>query len=600
MLILLLFLTADTLNVITAAKTQPFKENARIGVVGAGPSGIHMASELNKLGYKPTILEKTSRIGGKSLTLYRDVNTNAPCVQNADPFTGIVDTEHCISHEMGTCFLHNGYGAVRDLIEEYHLTPEVSPEGRAMFSSYAEDQFHSQEMGDFITSSIEAQIEAGLIKIPWWVPKFSSTLTVMNALLASVEKYNSLHAELVGDVEFSMPNEPSPEKFARMDMTFEEFLVSNDMIALNAFLSFAHAAQGYGYVSSIPAFYGLWWVSPELLNGYIQMSMHQQIEEICSWSSDNWFMKEFVRQITKMFVGGDAAQVYRTTTMLPEGYGKIWPKIASHHDLDIRFDADIVSIDRQLGDPSAPVIVTLADDQVLEFDFLIYTAPHAHSNKIVKDLHKEETEIFDSLESYVLATTLYTSDSVDHYSISDHNAPIMYNVDKMSNVENDGQWYADRNDMSIFGNSKKDKEQMRVGYQFFEEPCAADSTLCDSDRFPKTAEDGFEEVSAKVLEMFEEEMANQKVDNASVQQQFAWPYFHHFPSSSVSNVWRLYEMQGSRKTMWIGASASFESVHDVINYNLQILDRFGLKVKGGETSGLRGSGKSEGTQVVKK
>ena len=119
-------------------------------------------------------------------------------------------------------------------------------------------------------------------------------------------------------------------------------------------------------------------------------------------------------------------------------------------------------------------------------------------------------------------------------------------------------------------------------------------------RFPKTAEDGFEEVSAKVLEMFEEEMANQKVDNASVQQQFAWPYFHHFPSSSVSNVWRLYEMQGSRKTMWIGASASFESVHDVINYNLQILDRFGLKVKGGETSGLRGSGKSEGTQVVKK
>ena len=69
------------------------------------------------------------------------------------------------------------------------------------------------------------------------------------------------------------------------------------MVALSAFLSFAHAAQGYGYISSIPAFYGLWWVSPELLNGYIQMSMHQQIEEICSWSSDNWFMKEFVRQV---------------------------------------------------------------------------------------------------------------------------------------------------------------------------------------------------------------------------------------------------------------------------------------------------------------
>ena len=58
--------------------------------------------------------------------------------------------------------------------------------------------------------------------MPWWVPKFSSTIVVMNALLDSVKTYNKLHAELIGDVEFSMPNEPSPEKFAKMDMTFEE------------------------------------------------------------------------------------------------------------------------------------------------------------------------------------------------------------------------------------------------------------------------------------------------------------------------------------------------------------------------------------------
>ena len=113
---------------------------------------MHMAAQLQKFGYKPTIFEKTSRLGGKSLTLYRDVNTNEPCVQETDSFTGITDTESCIAHEMGTCFLHNGYGAVRDLIAEYNLTPEISPEGRAMFSEYAEDELHSQEMGDFITS----------------------------------------------------------------------------------------------------------------------------------------------------------------------------------------------------------------------------------------------------------------------------------------------------------------------------------------------------------------------------------------------------------------------------------------------------------------
>ena len=445
-------------------------------------------------------------------------------------------------------------------------------------------------MGDFITSSVEAQIAAGLIEIPWWVPKFSSTLVVMNALLSSVEKYNSLHAELVGDVEFSMPNKPSDENLARMDMTFEEFLLTNDMVALSAFLSFAHAAQGYGYISSIPAFYGLWWVSPELLNGYIQMSMHQQIEEICAWSSDNWLMKEFVRQITKMFVGGDAAQVYRTTTMLPEGYGKIWPTIAAHHDLDIRYNTNIASIDRQLDDDEAPVLISLADDTVLEFDFLIYTAAHAHAYKIVGDLVEDETAIFESLESYVLATTIYTSDAVEHYSTSDRDAPIMYNVDKMASVANDGEWYADRNDMSVLGHRKSNKNQMRVGYQFFEEPCAGDVVMCDSDRVVLSAEEGFPEQSEQVLAKFMDEMDKQQVGNVQVEQQFAWPYFHHFPAGSTENVWKLFEMQGERKTMWLGASASFESVHDVLNYNLQIMDKFEFEEEKEELGGsLRGA-----------
>ncbi len=39
----------------------------RIGIVGAGPSGIHMAYELKQRGFKNVrILEKSNRIGGKS------------------------------------------------------------------------------------------------------------------------------------------------------------------------------------------------------------------------------------------------------------------------------------------------------------------------------------------------------------------------------------------------------------------------------------------------------------------------------------------------------------------------------------------------------
>ena len=102
--------------------------------------------------------------GGKSLTLYRDVNTGQPCTQTKDDRTEIVDTQTCVAHEMGTCFLHNGYHVVRDLVSELYLAPEVAPEGRAMYSSFAEDKFHTQEMGDFITSSIIAG-KSGLLAV---------------------------------------------------------------------------------------------------------------------------------------------------------------------------------------------------------------------------------------------------------------------------------------------------------------------------------------------------------------------------------------------------------------------------------------------------
>ena len=161
------------------------------------------------------------------------------------------------------------------------------------------------------------------------------------------------------------------------------------------------------------------------------------------------------------------------------------------------------------------MIVSLSTGEKLEFDFLIYTAPHAHSNKIVVDLSPPESAIFDSLSSYVLSTTIYTSDSVPHYS-SDRGSPIMYNVDKMSGAPNDGEWYADRNDMEIFGNTKKDVKQMRVGYQFFEDPCAADKALCDSDRIVVSEEVGFEVQAEEVRNKFMEEMERMKVDNVQV------------------------------------------------------------------------------------
>jgi hypothetical protein len=553
-------------------------------VVGAGPAGIHLASRLKKLGYgKVTLLERTERVGGKSYTIYKDLN-GQNCEQKRDEITGIVNTETCIAFEMGTCFLHNGYHTIRDLVNEYALTPEIAPEGRAMFSHYATDQWSSQEMSDFITSAIMDLVKSGLLKRSWWVPHFSETLTVMDALTNAVSKYNALHAQLFGQLEFSFPERLSTESLMKVNMTFSQFLNDNDLHAIGAFLTFAHAAQGYGYVKSIPAFYGLWWITPELLNGYMQMSMHQKIEEckLLAKTSESAPMRAFLRLLTKTFVGGNADAVVRTTTMLPEGYGKLWKTIYEKEGLDVRFGVELKEggIDRQLTRADDGVKVTYRQRggswHTEEFDFLVYTAPFVHSAKYVKDLTEVEKHIFSQLQSFVLSTTLYQSDAVIDYTEPSLNAPIMYNTDKMDNHTMDGTWYADRNDPSIFGDDRRAKGQIRVGYQFFEKYCDFDSMLCETDRTPDNQHNPRFVEASKVKERFRQELELQRVRNVKILEQFPWPYFYHFPLHAINAglPWDVVEMQGSSKTWWLGASASFESVHDVTNYNLMILKKY--------------------------
>ena len=45
--------------------------NSKIGIVGAGPSGVHMAYQLKQKGYtNVTILERSNRVGGKAETFF--------------------------------------------------------------------------------------------------------------------------------------------------------------------------------------------------------------------------------------------------------------------------------------------------------------------------------------------------------------------------------------------------------------------------------------------------------------------------------------------------------------------------------------------------
>ena len=81
-------------------KGEPFKSipgpkclNSKIGIVGAGPSGVHMAYELKQKGYTDvTILERSNRVGGKAENFFyrKAIMTMSVVLWNSDYATTLV------------------------------------------------------------------------------------------------------------------------------------------------------------------------------------------------------------------------------------------------------------------------------------------------------------------------------------------------------------------------------------------------------------------------------------------------------------------------------------------------------------------------------
>lgn len=531
--------------------------SSRIAIIGAGPAGIHMASKLKKLGYaNVSIYEKTDRIGGKSFTLYRDGDGN-PCTQQPQA-DGTVDTQNCLPVEMGACFLHSEYNHVRWLLKEYGLTAALAPEGRAIYTASGGplDTF------PFFLAELIKRID-GFALVP--------ELRAVWNLLKAMKRYNNRVHELFGTRDFEMPSRLSATALEQLDMTFAEFLERNSLGDLLPFVTIAMTAQGYGRASGIPAYYGLLWMKPTVLNGFLQSAVHSVL---------NGASESLVKEVAALLVGGRTGAAVDFLTMLPEGYQAIWTTMAATDGLDVRLGVDVKSIDRQLDAPDAPVKIYFAQggqDLQEEADFLINTAPHALANSYMPDLTESEKTIFDDLSYTVLVANLYKSDPIPGYNAEGVPAPIMYDISVLGSESADGLWAVDRDDYQIFSGAPS-RNGERVGGQFFADPCAADDgpddVLCNPDRFPNS--DGFatSDLAPMVEVGLNSSIESRGGANVRIEKQFPWPFFWRFSQEGIQKgyPWDLLEMQGKSKTFWVGASAVFESIHDVVHYNLQILD----------------------------
>eukprot|EP00948_MAST-09A_sp_MAST-9A-sp1_P003911 g3911.t1 len=528
----------------TLSITKPMEANDRVfptkemsvGIIGAGPAGIHMAYELQKKGFTNIVLlEKSNRVGGKSYTIsHRDES----------------DTD--VHHEMGTCFLHQGYGRIMELVEKF--VPDnalVVPTDRDIF-------IHPKD-------STPTALKPYIRKVVNETRRAEQCCTVINSpfpsmltLFLTIMRYKRFHHKFFGGKLYeswpsTLPPEVSEKKMKSIDMPFGEFMQSNGFGCLLPLIKLGHSMQGYGLTETIPTFYGLWWFTPALCMGLLKVD------------------KRFDKRVLTM--------------MLQKGYNSIWTTMAEKLELDIVFNCEIERITRReqiskkakstcddttsveskspsihnsmntyAKEKNVQILTKVYNEEkktcktkIYDFDFLIVAAPHGNILPLLEAPTSLEKELITSLQNFTFTTTLYRCDKIPSFKEC-----IAYWPFRLTPNAPVGALVADRHcKMAMnYDSGRDDKRQDRVAYQF-------------NDRKLTGPEE------EQLLPELKTNLSRNGARNVSIVKQKVWPYFYHWNRDGVRkrNHYRLLASQGKNATWWIGSCSCFESVLDVVAYN---------------------------------
>lgn len=205
--------------------------NERIAIVGAGPSGIHMAYLLKKKGFQNVVvLEKSNRVGGKSYT-----------VKHRDTL-----------HELGTCCTQPDYeDNVLALAQEFGLW---EPANLPSFNVWLEGLSNSISYASYVLPEAMKLAET------------NDPQVAVESIFAALTKYVRLHRELFGKYNGELMRKPTPRVMSMVNCTFLEFIKEHKLTMLMPILIMSHTG-GYGYMDEVSALYGLMWNTPNLLKG---------------------------------------------------------------------------------------------------------------------------------------------------------------------------------------------------------------------------------------------------------------------------------------------------------------------------------------------
>ncbi|XP_021361056.1 polyenoic fatty acid isomerase-like isoform X2 [Mizuhopecten yessoensis] len=247
----------------------PKSKHDRIAIIGAGPSGIHMAYKLKKEGYtNVTVFERNRYIGGKSRTLYH----------------------RGVPHEMGTVYTQPDYTEIYRLVNEFdagHLLPMPSP------TVWVNNKKHPIPI-----TSLQNSIRV-LMRLR---PDITNTTVAAGILQQAIRKYLGLHIGMFGTYEGELMPRPCDAILSKINMTFLDFLKVHQIEALKGMFMSAMTAQGYGHVDEISTLYGMMWMTPRFLEEIVKPPLPEVKSVVKILSKGFQFLWAEISRITNLNV----------------------------------------------------------------------------------------------------------------------------------------------------------------------------------------------------------------------------------------------------------------------------------------------------------
>lgn len=457
------------------------EKTRRVVIVGAGIGGISFAWLLRRRGYRNVVvLERNDHIGGKVKT-------------------EVVDG---LPHEMGACYTQPSYQAVRELLRMYDLYDIVGVAGRTVQQADGS----KMEFGDWVVEQLREEL-GGF----WsWMPSKMIGAIVLLAL----KKYERLHRRYFGEYDGLLPPRPSDKVLDELNCTYRDWLDNNQLDILIPVLRLFQSAQGYGYLETVPAFYGLMWNNPTTLT---------VVEE-------------------QLKGEGDSANLLRS------GFTPLVERMVKDAAIEVRLNQEVLRIRRgdevhlEVRDHSTGQEHTVIADQ------LVLTPNLRHSLEWLQDVTDEERALWGSQTTATLSTTLQRAQQVDDNRIDSWFHHLYPGQDHEVMTQRLTRAFLDPDS---FARRPKRLPDLRVVYQYGETAALAEDIVAKYDAH-------YDAFGVKEREVIS---------------RHHWDYFPHWTLKGVreGKPWDVLDIQGKNRTWWTGASASFESLNDVVTMNLLII-----------------------------